>query len=242
MHILCLTRLQTSVETSAARQKSQSGVQTCHISRYLWVNLPASLHPAPPRSPKIQIKLHVFTLDLSTCWIIYRAGSPKSSRKEFAPLLSKTLSGTLNLSLWQLSLLIQQRFATFFLRITSYSNGALCQCGGARDAHASVALGDYFSAAIVNHWDSAQHSSESPTDAFGELQFAGSSKRHSYVGVLSVASELLTFQSLLVNVNFLNFNLLLSRHRSATEVQARSFNATPNLNIWDHLLVISLQK
>lgn len=144
--------------------------------------------------------------------------------------------------LWQFSLLIQERFATFFLRITSYSNGALCQCGGARDAHASVALGDYFSAAIVNHWDSAQHSSESPTDAFGELQFAGSSKRHSYVGVLSVASELLTFQSLLVNVNFLYFNLLLSRHRSATEVQARSFNATPNLNIWDHLLVISLQK
>lgn len=73
----------------------------------------------------------------------------------------------------------------------SCSNGALCQCGGARDAHASVALGDYFSTAIVNHWDSAQHSSECPTDAFGELQFAGSSKRHSYVRDLCTASELL---------------------------------------------------
>uniref|UniRef100_A0A3B4VMZ2 Transient receptor potential cation channel, subfamily M, member 4b, tandem duplicate 1 n=1 Tax=Seriola dumerili TaxID=41447 RepID=A0A3B4VMZ2_SERDU len=62
----------------------------------------------------------------------------------------------------------------------SFSNGVLCQCGGARDAHASVALGDYFSTAIVNHWDSAQHSSEYPTDAFGELQFAGASKRHSH--------------------------------------------------------------
>uniref|UniRef100_A0A3Q3GHC5 Transient receptor potential cation channel, subfamily M, member 4b, tandem duplicate 1 n=1 Tax=Labrus bergylta TaxID=56723 RepID=A0A3Q3GHC5_9LABR len=61
----------------------------------------------------------------------------------------------------------------------SFSNGALCQCGGARDEHASVALGDYFSTAIVNHWDSAQHSSEYPTDAFGELKFAGASKRHS---------------------------------------------------------------
>lgn len=69
--------------------------------------------------------------------------------------------------------------------LISLSNGALCQCGGARDAHASVALGDYFSTAMVNHWDSAQHSSEYPTDAFGELQFAGASKRHSYVSGLS---------------------------------------------------------
>uniref|UniRef100_A0A8C4FB24 Transient receptor potential cation channel subfamily M member 4 n=1 Tax=Dicentrarchus labrax TaxID=13489 RepID=A0A8C4FB24_DICLA len=71
-------------------------------------------------------------------------------------------------------------FLTCNYPLTSRSNGALCQCGGARDAHASVALGDYFSTAIVNHWDSAQHSSEYPTDAFGELQFAGASKRHSY--------------------------------------------------------------
>lgn len=48
---------------------------------------------------KIRIKPHFFTLDLSTCWNIYRAGSPKSSRKEFAPLLLKTLSGTLSTSL-----------------------------------------------------------------------------------------------------------------------------------------------
>uniref|UniRef100_A0A3Q4H7G5 TRPM SLOG domain-containing protein n=1 Tax=Neolamprologus brichardi TaxID=32507 RepID=A0A3Q4H7G5_NEOBR len=33
--------------------------------------------------------------------------------------------------------------------------------------------GDYFSTAIVNHWESMQHSSEQPTDAFGEVQFAG---------------------------------------------------------------------
>ncbi|KAK2820313.1 hypothetical protein Q5P01_023272 [Channa striata] len=40
--------------------------------------------------------------------------------------------------------------------------------------------GDYFSTAIVNRWNSSQHSSEYPTDAFGELQFAGASKRHSH--------------------------------------------------------------
>ncbi|KAI3364999.1 hypothetical protein L3Q82_001166 [Scortum barcoo] len=74
--------------------------------------------------------------------------------------------------------IIKKRVCTTFVE-DSFSNGALCQCGGARDAHASVALGDYFSTAMVNHWNSAQHSSEYPTDAFGELQFAGASKRHS---------------------------------------------------------------
>lgn len=68
-------------------------------------------------------------------------------------------------------------------RIVSFfcSNGRLCQCGVARDAHQSVALGDYFSTAIVSLWDSAQHSSEQATDAFGELEFAGAGKRHSSV-------------------------------------------------------------
>ncbi|XP_054454358.1 transient receptor potential cation channel subfamily M member 4-like [Anoplopoma fimbria] len=75
--------------------------------------------------------------------------------------------------------IIKKRVCTTFVE-DSCSNGALCQCGGVRDDHGSVALGDYFSTAIVNHWDSAQHSSEYPTDAFGELQFAGASKRHSY--------------------------------------------------------------
>ncbi|XP_078136174.1 transient receptor potential cation channel subfamily M member 4-like [Sander vitreus] len=75
--------------------------------------------------------------------------------------------------------IIKKRVCTTFVEDSS-SNGARCQCGGARNAHGSVALGDYFSTAIVNHWDSAQHSSEYPTDAFGELQFAGASKRLSY--------------------------------------------------------------
>uniref|UniRef100_A0A8C4ZHW1 Transient receptor potential cation channel, subfamily M, member 4a n=1 Tax=Gadus morhua TaxID=8049 RepID=A0A8C4ZHW1_GADMO len=59
-------------------------------------------------------------------------------------------------------------------------DGRLCQCGNARESHLSVALGDYFSTAMVNHWDSRQHSSLHPTDAFGEMQFTGASKRQSY--------------------------------------------------------------
>ena len=67
----------------------------------------------------------------------------------------------------------------------------LCQCGNGRESHLPVALGDFFSTAIVNHWDSSQHSSPYPTDAFGEMQFAGASKRQSYVGTrLSGATRL----------------------------------------------------
>ncbi|XP_056627159.1 transient receptor potential cation channel subfamily M member 4-like [Triplophysa dalaica] len=74
--------------------------------------------------------------------------------------------------------IFKKRVCTTFVEDT-FSNGRLCQCGVARDGHQSVALGDYFSTAIVSLWDSAQHSSEKATDAFGELEFAGAGKRHS---------------------------------------------------------------
>uniref|UniRef100_I3KVZ1 Transient receptor potential cation channel, subfamily M, member 4a n=1 Tax=Oreochromis niloticus TaxID=8128 RepID=I3KVZ1_ORENI len=83
---------------------------------------------------------------------------------------------------------IKKRVCSTFVE-DSVSNGALCQCGAARNDHASVALGDYFSTAIVNHWESVQHSSEQPTDAFGEVQFAGASKRTSHFLRLSWSTE-----------------------------------------------------
>ncbi|XP_062330794.1 transient receptor potential cation channel subfamily M member 4 [Osmerus eperlanus] len=75
--------------------------------------------------------------------------------------------------------IIKKRVCTTFVEDTD-SDARGCQCGGTRDSHASAALGDYFSTAIVSRWDSSQHSSEQPTDAFGEVEFAGASKRHSY--------------------------------------------------------------
>ncbi|XP_061086714.1 transient receptor potential cation channel subfamily M member 4-like [Conger conger] len=78
-----------------------------------------------------------------------------------------------------ISKIIKKRVCTTFVEDSS-SNGALCQCGGERATHTSVATGDYFGTAIVSQWDSAQHSSEYPTDAFGELEFAGVGKRHSH--------------------------------------------------------------
>ncbi|CAG5898561.1 unnamed protein product [Menidia menidia] len=75
--------------------------------------------------------------------------------------------------------IIKKRQCTTFVEDT-LSNGALCQCGSSREAHDSVATGDYVGAEIVTQWDSRQHSSESPTDAFGELEFAGAGRRHSH--------------------------------------------------------------
>uniref|UniRef100_A0A8C1XWN7 Transient receptor potential cation channel, subfamily M, member 4a n=1 Tax=Cyprinus carpio TaxID=7962 RepID=A0A8C1XWN7_CYPCA len=84
--------------------------------------------------------------------------------------------------------LLKKRVCTTFVE-DSFSNGSRCQCGATRDSHPSVALGDYFSAAIVSHWDSTQHSSEQPTDAYGELEFAGAGKRHSYFLRLSSTTD-----------------------------------------------------
>ncbi|XP_008413218.1 transient receptor potential cation channel subfamily M member 4a isoform X2 [Poecilia reticulata] len=75
--------------------------------------------------------------------------------------------------------IINKRVCTTFVENT-LSNDGLCQCGGVRELHDSVATGDYFGAAIVTQWDSRQHSSEYPTDAFGELEFAGAGRRHSH--------------------------------------------------------------
>ncbi|KAM9844202.1 transient receptor potential cation channel subfamily M member 4a [Aulostomus maculatus] len=75
--------------------------------------------------------------------------------------------------------IIKKRVCSTFVEDT-FSNGALCQCGGVREIHDSLATGDYFGAAIVTQWNSRQHSSECSTDAYGELEFAGAGRRHSY--------------------------------------------------------------
>ncbi|TSK14512.1 Transient receptor potential cation channel subfamily M member 4 [Bagarius yarrelli] len=93
---------------------------------------------------------------------------------------------------------IKKRVCTTFVE-DSFSNGRLCQCGGARDSHASVTLSDYFSTAIVSHWESSQHTSESPTDAYGEVAFAGASKRHSYFLRLSWDTPPATVYSVLTS-------------------------------------------
>ncbi|KAG7505818.1 transient receptor potential cation channel subfamily M member 4-like [Solea senegalensis] len=75
--------------------------------------------------------------------------------------------------------IIKRRVCTTFVE-DSFSNGALCQCGGVQEGHDSVATADFFGSAIVTQWESRHHSSESSTDAFGEVQFAGAGRRHSH--------------------------------------------------------------
>ncbi|KAM9456871.1 transient receptor potential cation channel subfamily M member 4a isoform 2-T2 [Clarias gariepinus] len=72
--------------------------------------------------------------------------------------------------------LVKKRMCTTFVE-DPLSNGEKCQCGGARDHHGSEATGDNFGAAIMTQWDATKHTSEYPTDAFGELKFAGISRR-----------------------------------------------------------------
>lgn len=59
--------------------------------------------------------------------------------------------------------------------------GTLCQCGRPRSAHLSVAVEDAFGAAVVTVWDSDLHTTEKPTDAFGDLDFLGSGRKASNV-------------------------------------------------------------
>lgn len=69
--------------------------------------------------------------------------------------------------------MIKKRVCTTFVE-DSCSNGALCQCGGARDLHVSTTADDH----VVGQWDRARDTSDYPTDAFGQLEFVGAGRRH----------------------------------------------------------------
>ncbi|TRY59938.1 hypothetical protein DNTS_017602 [Danionella cerebrum] len=68
--------------------------------------------------------------------------------------------------------MIKRRVCTTFVEDSSRS-GALCQCGGPRDLHVHLPATDVF-----NQWDRDLHTSEYPTDAFGQLEFAGAGRRN----------------------------------------------------------------
>lgn len=64
-----------------------------------------------------------------------------------------------------------------------YRKEEMCQCGLAKQDHVSVAMEDNFGAAIVSTWDSAEHTTEEPTDAYGDIEFVGAGKKHSKVRI-----------------------------------------------------------
>ncbi|XP_062858677.1 transient receptor potential cation channel subfamily M member 4-like [Trichomycterus rosablanca] len=93
---------------------------------------------------------------------------------------------------------VKKRVCTTFVE-DSFSNGSLCQCGSSRENHGSASLCDYFSTAIVSNWDKGQHTSEYPTDAFGEVAFSGASRRQSYFIRLSFDTPPHVVYSILTN-------------------------------------------
>lgn len=59
--------------------------------------------------------------------------------------------------------------------------GTLCQCGRPRNDHSSVAMEDAFGAAVVSEWNTDEHTTEKPTDAYGDLDFMYTGRRPSNV-------------------------------------------------------------
>uniref|UniRef100_H0WBS3 Transient receptor potential cation channel subfamily M member 4 n=1 Tax=Cavia porcellus TaxID=10141 RepID=H0WBS3_CAVPO len=89
--------------------------------------------------------------------------------------------------------------------------GTLCQCGRPRNAHSSVAVEDAFGAAVVTVWDSNVHTTEKPTDAYGELEFVGAGRRPSNFLRLSDRTDPATIYSLVTRTwGFRAPNLVVS--------------------------------
>ncbi|XP_061445748.1 transient receptor potential cation channel subfamily M member 4 isoform X2 [Rhineura floridana] len=86
--------------------------------------------------------------------------------------------------------LFKKKVCTTFIEQPGELGGpCLCQCGSPRSKHVSVATEDAFGAAIVSKWDSAQHTTEGPTDAYGEVEFVGTGRRPSKFIRLSDMSD-----------------------------------------------------
>ncbi|XP_041034022.1 transient receptor potential cation channel subfamily M member 4a isoform X3 [Carcharodon carcharias] len=79
---------------------------------------------------------------------------------------------------WIPKVIKKKTCSTFLEDTTTQSKQPLCQCGNPKACHNSVATEDNFGAAIVSRWNTAEHTTEEPTDAFGDIEFFGKGRIH----------------------------------------------------------------
>uniref|UniRef100_A0AC11CBA2 Transient receptor potential cation channel subfamily M member 4 n=1 Tax=Ovis aries TaxID=9940 RepID=A0AC11CBA2_SHEEP len=107
--------------------------------------------------------------------------------------------------------IFKKKTCTTFVADPTDSGGTLCQCGHPRGAHPSVAVEDAFGAAVVTVWDSDLHTTEKPTDAFGDLDFLGAGRKISNFLRLSDRTDPATVYTLVTKVwGFRAPNLVVS--------------------------------
>ncbi|KAF6079763.1 transient receptor potential cation channel subfamily M member 4 [Phyllostomus discolor] len=107
--------------------------------------------------------------------------------------------------------IFKKKTCTTFIVDTGDPGGTLCQCGCPRSAHPSVAVEDAFGAAMVTSWNSDSHTTEKPTDAYGELDFLGAGGKASHFLRLSDRTDPTTVYSLVTRTwGFQAPNLVVS--------------------------------
>ncbi|KAM6154039.1 transient receptor potential cation channel subfamily M member 4 isoform 1-T1 [Erethizon dorsatum] len=107
--------------------------------------------------------------------------------------------------------IFRKKICTTFIVDLSDPGGNLCQCGRSRSVHPSVAVEDAFGAAVVTVWDSDVHTTEKPTDAYGDLEFLGAGRRPSNFLRLSDRTDPATIYSLVTRTwGFRAPNLVVS--------------------------------
>ncbi|XP_030769282.1 transient receptor potential cation channel subfamily M member 4 isoform X2 [Rhinopithecus roxellana] len=107
--------------------------------------------------------------------------------------------------------IFKKKTCTTFIVDSTDPGGTLCQCGRPRTAHPAVAMEDAFGAAVVTVWDSDAHTTEKPTDAYGELDFTGAGRKHSNFLRLSDRTDPATVYSLVTRTwGFRAPNLVVS--------------------------------